>query len=521
LHRAPISDIDEIMSILSCSSLAFVCSLAGIVAGPADLASFPTDPPSPRIYNGEDVGLCGWPTAVYMSMQGSSCTGVLVHPLIVMTAAHCISGVDTARIEFGESSLTGRVLANTEYCRPNPNYYGTGSGSDWGYCKLETPVLSVPIIPVVAGCEEGAIHTGARIMHVGFGVQEDGSGGIKQQLDTTIDSVSQGREIISGDGDSIICNGDSGGPTYVWMDPSDGGDGTWRVAAIHSWAQGADASDPNCYGQAGSVIVWQGVEWIEQDSGVDITPCHDGDTWNPTYHCQGFPQEPWNGSGTYTTECVNEPAIGLSEMCGPPLAADAEAPMVTITTPADGVELQTQGGTAPVHIEVEASDQGWGMESVELTIWNVDLNDGQTSPRTVWEPWVWDADLPPGGYEVTAVGYDLAGNTADDVIRFGVDQEAPEPEDTDSGTGTGGGDGGDDGGDGGTGSGDGGDDGSGDGGDDGGDDGDDGGTPPQDGGRDSDDSGCGCTTRTPGGDALAGLFGLALLVMPARRRRRR
>jgi uncharacterized protein (TIGR03382 family) len=494
-----------------------VCSLAGIVAGPEDLASLPTDDPGgERIYNGEDVGVCGWPTAVYMSMQGSSCTGVLVHPLIVMTAAHCIPQGEAARIEFGENSLTGRVLANTEYCRPNPQYWGTGSGSDWGYCKLETPVLTVPIIPVVAGCEEDMIQTGARIMHVGFGVQEDGTGGEKQQLDTTIDSVSQGREIISGDGDSIICNGDSGGPTYVWMDPARGGDGTWRVAAIHSWAQGADASDPNCYGQAGSVIVWQGVEWIEQDSGIDITPCHDGDTWNPTYHCQGFPQEPWNGSGTYTSECINEPSIGFSELCGPALADDAVAPTVTITTPDDGISLQTQGGTAPVHIEVDASDQGWGMERVELTIWNVDLNDGQTSPRTIWEPWVWDADLPPGGYEVTAVGYDYAGNTADDVIRFGVDQEAPEPEDTDSGGGTGGDDGGD-GGDGGDDGGTGGDDGSDDGGD-GGDGGDDG-MPPPPGGGGSDDSGCGCSTQTTGGGAIASLLGLVFLALPTRRRR--
>jgi len=283
------------------------------------------------------------------------------------------------------------------------------------------------------------------------------------------------------------------------MDPAQGGDGTWRVAAIHSWAQGADPENPNCQNQAGSVIVWQAVDWIEEDSGVDITPCHDGDQWSPTFMCQGFPQEPWTGGGNYTGGCEPGPTIGFSDMCGPPLDdnPDAIAPVVAITSPADGTEFQSDGGTADVQIVIEATDEGWGMASIDFTIRTTDGQE-QNDTRTVWDPWVWDLSLPPGGYVVTAVGHDNAGNTSEPAeVAFGVDQEAPDPDDIPDDTGTGGGTGGPDGT---AGSGD--------------DGGDGGGVPTPD--DDTDKSGCGCTAS---GTGIAGWLGLVLLTLPLWRRR--
>jgi MYXO-CTERM domain-containing protein len=251
------------------------------------------------------------------------------------------------------------------------------------------------------------------------------------------------------------------------------------------------------------VIVWQAVDWIEEDSGIDITPCHDGGQWNPTFLCQGFPQEPWTGGGNYTGGCEPGPAIGFSEMCGPPLDdnPDAIAPVVAITSPEDGTEFQSDGGSAAVQIVIEGTDEGWGMASIDFTIRTTE-GDEQNDTRTVWDPWVWDLNLPPGGYIVTAIGHDNAENTSEPaVVSFGVDEQAPDPDDipddtgTGDGTGTGGGDG-----------------------DGAGDDGGDGGGPPGLGGGDSDRSGCGCTAA--GGSGIGAWLGLVLLALPARRRRR-
>src|SRR5688572_9042182 len=81
---------------------------------PAELP--PEDLPESRIYGGAPVGACGWPTTVSL---GGSCTGTLVHPQVVLYAAHC--GDDYSSIRFGEkvSGGGGRNVA-TSFCEVYP-----------------------------------------------------------------------------------------------------------------------------------------------------------------------------------------------------------------------------------------------------------------------------------------------------------------------------------------------------------------------------------------------------------------
>jgi MYXO-CTERM domain-containing protein len=395
----------------------------------------PQAAPDPHhIYGGEQVGACGWPSVV--SIGGGSCTAALVHPLIVLTAAHCVADGVPTEVRFGENVSTAVSLADAEYCRQGPGWTGaTAQGEDYAYCKLSSPVTSVPIIPVAAGCEQTAIQPGARIVHVGFGRTETGGGGQKKMLDTTIDAVTSSGELISGDFDEIICNGDSGGPTFVYLDPAFGGDGSWRVAAIHSWAQGADPVDPNCFGQAGSVLVSQAIDWVEEDSGIDITPCTDGDTWAPTVYCGGLATEPWVGQGTYTDACTSPDEVAFSEICGPALAADAIPPTISILTPTQEEELASDGGSLSVAVELDAVDEGWGIATVELKVRGVGSGSEQVDTRSEWEPWTWQLTLPAGTNEVEAPAIDHAGNASEPmIVCFGVDElSCPEEEGTGSG----------------------------------------------------------------------------------------
>ena len=399
-------------------------ALAGAIALASAQWSAPQAPEN-HIYGGSEVDACGWPSTVYLQSSSGACTGVLVHPLVVMTAAHCIDEADPSSVRFGESGNTAQALVQTAYCRQGPGWTGaTATGQDYGYCRLKAPVTSVPIVPVASGCEQTAIQPGATIMHVGFGTDENGNSGRKKMLETTIDEVGGG-EILSGEVDEIICNGDSGGPTFVYLDPALGGDGSWRVAAIHSWAQGADPVSPNCTGVAGSVLASQAIDWIEQDSGIDITPCTDGDSWSPTAHCGGMPTRPWIASGTYTTACESPDTIEFAGVCGPALDAtpDTTPPQVVIATPTTQQQFESGGDAVPVDVELQVADAGWGVHSVELTIRSVTFDQEQVESRNEWQSWVFSADLPPGSYEVVAVATDYAGNTSDPVtVCFGVDE---------------------------------------------------------------------------------------------------
>jgi MYXO-CTERM domain-containing protein len=407
-----------------CCDVWFVLALLLLPLIVGELQVGPEEPT--HIYGGDYVADCGWPTAVYLQTTGGgACTGVLVHPLIVMTAAHCVDNNLITSARFGENAQTAQQLVETEYCRQFPGWTGaTAQGQDLGYCRLSAPVTSVPIIPVAAGCEQTAIQAGARIMHVGFGVEETGDDGRKKMLDTVVNNISGTNELISGTFDEIICNGDSGGPTFVWLDPAIGGDGSWRVAAIHSWAQGADPVEPNCSGVAGSVLVSQGIDWIEEDSGIDITPCSDaGGTWNPTAHCGGLPMEPWTAEGTYTTACESGDLVAYSSVCGPPLDAtpDATPPVVQVLTPTAAQEIPAEGGSALVDVQVDATDEGWGIATVTLTIRNVTVGQEEVAERNEYEPWSFAATLPGGAYEVVAVAIDHAGNESEPVtVCFGV-----------------------------------------------------------------------------------------------------
>lgn len=383
-----------------------------------------------QIYGGDDVDTCGWPSVVYLSGSGGACTGTLIHPRIVLTAAHCVVQDTPSTVRFGETAASAQQLTNTVTCRQGPGWTGTtAQGQDYAYCLLEAAVTSIPIVPVVSACEASAIYPGARIMHVGFGREEDGSSGRKKMLDLNITTITGSGELVSGTPDEIICNGDSGGPTFVYLDPAQGGDGSWRVAAIHSWAQGADPVAPNCQNQAGSVLVTNAIDWIEQDSGIDITPCGDGNTWSPTPLCGDIPVDPWQMDGGYPN-CSSPESIAWAATCGPGLDAnpDGDAPVVSVVSPTMGDSFEVDG-TTQVEVMVEATDEGWGVESVSMTVRDADSGDAQGDVRNVWQSWTWSLALPAGSYEVVVSATDYAGNTsAEQVVCFGVGEPGCDSE---------------------------------------------------------------------------------------------
>jgi MYXO-CTERM domain-containing protein len=403
--------------------------------------------PKSGIYGGQPTEQCGWPSVAFLGTGGAACTGALVHPEIVLTAAHCVPNNATASVRFGERSDTAVQLAQTEYCRANPGFTGqTGTGTDYGFCKLATPVTNVPIIPIAFGCEESVLAPGREIVHVGFGVDENGQGGRKKSVAVTVQSITNSGEIISGTQTTGICSGDSGGPAFIRLSSALGGDDTWRVIGIHSWAQ--MQTQGVCNGSGGSIIASKAVDFIWQQSGINVLPCHgtDGD-WAPTWACQGFPIEPWiGGESSYQGGCDTGPLGDFSAVCGPPLTdfPDDTPPTLVVVEPRGDVEVEVEaGGTAGVRVHAEADDgDGWGVAGVELVI--VPEDGEEVSQVLEYAPYVWNTTFPAGAYNIKLIASDYAGNvTESEWIGIGIGTPPPsgnpddpdEDEATDDGTG--------------------------------------------------------------------------------------
>jgi hypothetical protein len=352
-------------------------------------------PPPQPIYYGEQAGTCEFPTAVSLG----SCTATLVHPELIIYAAHCGSGYGS--VFFGNDTDGQGFAVGTAGCETNPNWAGIGYGVDIAYCRLAEPVTEVPFTPPLMGCETDVLQPGREVWIVGFGETEQGVYGVKHKALTTFNYTDGNGDANIGGNGTTVCFGDSGGPAFVRLGEDDGFDGSWRAFGIASYVYTPCGTD------GFSAMMHNGVEWVESASGIDVTPCHDADgTWNPSAACTGFPAGIDAGSGDWGSGCAPGPLVGSGATCGPPHGGgDTEAPTVTITSPADGehVAIGAGAGDAQVRVSVAAQDDV-GIAQVHLVV------DGVEAGTDANPPYEFDVSLASGTHELGALAVDLDDN---------------------------------------------------------------------------------------------------------------
>ncbi len=268
------------------------------------------------IVGGQETPACAWPTTVHFraSLGGGAsagCTATLIHPKMISIAAHCVEEGGSMEIAFGDDddhdSLSPRRVP-IERCVPRP--VGVEGGEDFAYCILKQEVNDVPIIPVLFGCETSILKAGLDVVLVGYGNISENTpspGGHKRWVRTSVRRV-RTKSIDIGDATHGNCFGDSGGPAFVQLP-----DGTWRVFGATS-----TTSSPPCASYGTWSLIHPYVAWVEQQSGLDITPCYDSDgTWNPGPKCTGVPLNPEVSGGTWARMCTENLALsGALEACG-------------------------------------------------------------------------------------------------------------------------------------------------------------------------------------------------------------
>lgn len=208
------------------------------------------------IWNGTPVAPGGHPAVVAVAGQTPEgpflfCSGTLVTPDWVLTAAHCLQGVTDVVVLFGDD------LANDGYTdlveaadiHPHPGFDADDLANDVGLVRLADPKDDVD--PVLLSDEPITVADhGDEVLLVGFGFDPpDGGSGIKREGVVSI-VAHDARFLLTDDPDTNLCQGDSGGPgfeqrggalvqvgvsSFVTPECIDGSGGLTRVDAFLPW----------------------------------------------------------------------------------------------------------------------------------------------------------------------------------------------------------------------------------------------------------------------------------------------
>lgn len=384
-------------------------------------ASADPDAPTTRVAHGQPVKSCGFAPVILGPRQ---CSATLVHPKLVICAAHC--GAQIQSVTFGESSTRPGRRAAVEYCKTHPGH-PNNEGTDWSFCVLKEAVTDIPVIPPAFGCElKDFMKVGQKVTQVGFGANQGKhgqttGGGIKRWGENKVTEMAfthaDNIKVGPNSKNVVACPGDSGGPLLIRMK-----DGSWRTMAIASRYSGnCGAETPfNIYARIGKAV-----SWIEKESGIDITPCFDSDgTWNPTKECKGFYAGDASAQGSWNTGCKEAPKSGYSSTCGEPFGGAPKLD-ISIEAPKDKATIITKELPAKVSIKAKLDKDAPEQFTLGIVVDGKEIEDSGKQKA----PWTFEHELDEGEHKL-ALWYDIGKQKRKQTKAISVTVEAETPDES-------------------------------------------------------------------------------------------
>lgn len=252
------------------SLLAAIAALVPATSS-ADTPGLAAAPDPAHILGGQATDPGEYDGVVALTIGSDLCSGTVVAPRLILTAAHCLVEADSIGrvvVRFGDDVYGQHVDATSwgfhpEYCRE----CGTDI-HDYGYVTIGVD-FEVPggyTLPIVDQDEwDALIARGAPLELVGYGGEmevEDTilGAGLKRVTQSEISGITpRGFEFKAGGHGHDTCGGDSGGPAFARL-----ADGTLRLAGITS-----RGSRP-CGGGGYYGTPYPALCWVRDETGVDL-----------------------------------------------------------------------------------------------------------------------------------------------------------------------------------------------------------------------------------------------------------
>jgi uncharacterized protein (TIGR03382 family) len=189
----------------------------------------------------------GDPAVVALTTPTGSpfCSGTLISPSVVLTAAHCIDmagGNPNITIFFGTNSFGEGTKIGVSRAGRHPEWTGNLGNYDIGMVLLNFPIDPAIAEPLPLNTSPTTDHVEEPYRVVGFGVYEREtltSDGRKREGTTTVNGHTSGDIVLIGDQDTVVCFGDSGGPGFLTIDDVE------YVAGVHSYTTSSECYPPN------------------------------------------------------------------------------------------------------------------------------------------------------------------------------------------------------------------------------------------------------------------------------------